>query len=220
MAERLPSTIVTQDRIPSAAFLKSMAHPLRLRILLMLDEAPQSPVRMAAALGEHLNVVAYHVKRLEKLGLIELASTRRRRGATEHLYRRGKHAEWTDEEWAAVSGEDRARLSAAGLQLMLEYAMRAAAAGGFDRADAHSSRWSLTLDEQGWSDLSAATREWISTALATEEASKARDGTTFTAGLAILLFETLPLSQPADEAAGTDRAQPARSTDSRPNSSA
>jgi DNA-binding transcriptional ArsR family regulator len=182
------------------ALLKSMAHPLRLRVLVLLDEAAQSPVRLAAQLGEDVNVVAYHVKRLEEFGLIELESTRKRRGATEHIYRLVERAEWTDEEWSGLSAEDRARLSVAGLQTLFEYATRAAVAGGFDRADAHSSRWSLALDEEGWSELATATREWVRAAAATEAASKARGGETFTAGLAILLFEARSPSEPA----GTD----------------
>jgi hypothetical protein len=41
----------------------------------------------------------------------------------------------------------------ASLEQVTGYVNKAAARGGFDRADAHLSRRAVTLDEQGWRDL-------------------------------------------------------------------
>ncbi|MEO1061230.1 MAG: helix-turn-helix domain-containing protein [Actinomycetota bacterium] len=61
--------------------------PLRRRLLALLDE-PAS----ATALARHLDLprqrVNYHLRQLEGAGLVELDSTRPRRGVVERLYRR------------------------------------------------------------------------------------------------------------------------------------
>jgi DNA-binding transcriptional ArsR family regulator len=69
--------------IDNPAYVKAIAHPLRLRILAMLGERPSSPARLAAVVGARTNVVAYHVKRLHELGLAELVDVRRGRGGIE-----------------------------------------------------------------------------------------------------------------------------------------
>ena len=63
-----------------------MSHPLRVRILAMLDERTASPVELAGWLGASLGTVAYHVRTLERIGLVELVSETRVRGAVEHHY--------------------------------------------------------------------------------------------------------------------------------------
>jgi DNA-binding transcriptional ArsR family regulator len=66
--------------IDEAAYLRAVAHPMRHRILAMLSEQESSPGRLAATLREKVNVVAYHVRRLHQLGLIDLVEVRRGRG--------------------------------------------------------------------------------------------------------------------------------------------
>jgi predicted ArsR family transcriptional regulator len=66
---------------------KALMHPMRVRILLILEEkGPHSPNQLSKILDESLNLVAYHVRVLEKYELIELVDTKQRRGATEHFY--------------------------------------------------------------------------------------------------------------------------------------
>jgi hypothetical protein len=62
-----------------------MSHPLRVRILAMLDERKASPNQLADWLGARLGTVAYHVRTLEQLGLIEVVDETRVRGAVEPL---------------------------------------------------------------------------------------------------------------------------------------
>jgi DNA-binding transcriptional ArsR family regulator len=71
-------------------------HPLKLRILALMAEPSASAggpggragARLVAQqpLGEPLGNVSYHVRQLEKAGLIELVATKQRRGALEHYY--------------------------------------------------------------------------------------------------------------------------------------
>jgi DNA-binding transcriptional ArsR family regulator len=78
--------------------------PLRRRILEQFDE-PQSAATLARRLGMPRQKLNYHLRGLEKAGLLELAETRRRRGCTERLLRRTARA------WV-VSPELLGRLSA------------------------------------------------------------------------------------------------------------
>ena len=73
--------------IDDPRYVKAMSHPLRVRILAMLDERKASPNQLAGWLGASLGTVAYHVRTLEQLGLIDLVDETRVRGAVEHHYR-------------------------------------------------------------------------------------------------------------------------------------
>lgn len=67
--------------------LKAVSHPVRARALSVLHQRVASPSELAAEQEAALSDVAYHVRVLRELGMIELVSTRQVRGATEHFYR-------------------------------------------------------------------------------------------------------------------------------------
>ena len=67
--------------------ITALGHPLRARILSVLDAEEASPKELATRLGEKLGNVSYHVRILVRLGLIELVRETPRRGAVEHHYR-------------------------------------------------------------------------------------------------------------------------------------
>jgi DNA-binding transcriptional ArsR family regulator len=69
-----------------------LAHPLRAQILERLEDHTASPTELADELAAPLGNVSYHVRILADAGLIELARTTRRRGATEHHYRTAAQA--------------------------------------------------------------------------------------------------------------------------------
>ena len=110
-----------------------MSHPLRVRILAMLDERTASPVELAGWLGASLGTVAYHVRTLEHdIGLVELVHETRVRGAVEHHYRSCGRPQVSDEAWAAALViAKQAAVSASLLQTIDAYARAASAAGGF-----------------------------------------------------------------------------------------
>jgi predicted transcriptional regulator len=53
----------------------------------MLDERTASAVELAGWLGASLSTVAYHVRTLERTGLVELVHETRVRGAIKHHYK-------------------------------------------------------------------------------------------------------------------------------------
>ena len=178
-----------------AGYFRTLTHPLRLRVLAMLGERPSSPARLARTLGVRTNVVAYHVKRLHELGLAERVDVRRGRGGLEHFYSVPRPATLADEAWGALTPEERTAVLQTVLAQIGRYLSRAAAAGGFNRPEAHISRTPLRVDEQGWNELAEIARDCVRAADAVERGVAARGvEELFDAGLVLLLFEANPFS--------------------------
>ncbi len=66
--------------------VRAALSPLRRTLLQRLRE-PASATRLAAALGLPRQRVNYHLRELERAGLVELVEERRRRGCTERVFR-------------------------------------------------------------------------------------------------------------------------------------
>ena len=160
--------------IADPRWVRAIAHPLRIRLLAMLDEQAASPVVLAGKLDMPLGTVSYHVRTLCQLGLLDLVSTRQRRGATEHYYRARAHPRFTDAAWEQLGAVTKQRMISAVLNQIHEYASRSAAAGGFDVADAHFTRTPLKLDPKGWTELAEATKDWLRKTARIEKDAAAR----------------------------------------------
>jgi DNA-binding transcriptional ArsR family regulator len=176
--------------------VKGLAHPLRVHILRVLQNRVASPSEMAEEIDAPLGNVSYHVRFLARVGLIELAGTKPRRGAVEHYYRAVGRVRITDEAWAQVPQVVKNALISSTLDEVGRYIQAAASVGGFDRDDANVSRRSIVLDEQGFSELAAAAKQLLDRAYEIENDSVKRmagtgDHTEFevTAGLVVMLFE-------------------------------
>jgi len=72
--------------IAEAGHAASVLHPLRLRILGELGEA-ESAAELARRLGVPRQLVNYHLRQLERDGLVETVGERRKRNCTERLVR-------------------------------------------------------------------------------------------------------------------------------------
>src|ERR1700709_496434 len=68
------------------ALLRAISHPLRHRLLGMLDGRTASPNMLARELGLPLGRVSYTIRLPSDLGAIELVRTEPRRGALERFY--------------------------------------------------------------------------------------------------------------------------------------
>ena len=182
--------------IEDPRYVKPLAHPLRIRLLALLGERNASPVQLAEHVDATLGTVAYHVRTLERLGLIEMVATHQRRGATEHVYAAREHPRFSDSAWSATSPMAKHVMIASILSQLGQYVTQSAAAGGFDRGDAHFTRTALKLDEEGWGEIAAATKTWLKQVSDIEARTKKRIQRTgeqvFDAGLVILFFEAVP----------------------------
>ena len=181
--------------IDDPRYVRALAHPLRIRILAMLEERPASPVQLAPQLGSTLGRVGHHVRVLRDLGLIELVETRRRRGAVEHIYKAKPVPGFSDDAWQQAGAAVRERVVAAVLAQIGDYVSGSAAAGGFGRADANLSRIPLRLDESGWQELAAAGRRFLAEVdeIHTRAGERGTDGQ-LDVGLVLLVFEALAFS--------------------------
>ena len=181
-------------------YVKALSHPLRVRILAILEERTASPVQLADMLDASLGVVSYHVRTLERFGLIKLVRTNPVRGAVEHHYRANARPTVSDESWGNAPPVAKQAFLSSYLQQVAAYTNAAAAAGGFDRADAHFSRTVAKLDAKGWAQLAKACEQLLEK-IDTIEAESAKriakdphaDGIV-DAGLVIMLFEAVRLA--------------------------
>lgn len=132
---------------------KAFAHPLRVQILIILNEKVASPNMLAQQLDQSLNLVAYHVRVLEKYDCIELVDTKQRRGATEHFYRATRRQFLTDTEWSSLPQSLRPGLSGAALKSAFDDIEEALDQETFDELkDRHLSRTPMVVDKKGWED--------------------------------------------------------------------
>lgn len=145
-----------------ARVVKALGHPTRVRILNVLrDRELASPVELSAELGVALGTVGYHVRRLEQLGFIELASRTQRRGAVEHHYRARQVLDEDVPEWNAAARPAAGR--GADAVAAARIAQTALASGGFDALLAHADRRVLALDARGRAELDRALTRWQAT---------------------------------------------------------
>jgi DNA-binding transcriptional ArsR family regulator len=189
------------DDVEDSRYAKALAHPLRVRILSMLKERDASPVQLSEHLDATLGTVAYHVRTLERLGLIEMVATHQRRGATEHVYAAREHPRLSSRAWAVTHPMTKHMMIASSLSQIGEVASQSAA-GGFDRPEAVLARDTLELDATGWSELAEATRRWREEAATIQRGSLQRlrgsGDASQRAGLVTSLFEAATLFAEGD----------------------
>lgn len=141
---------------------KAFAHPLRVQILIILNERVASPNMLSQELDQSLNLVAYHVRVLEKYDCIELVDTKQRRGATEHFYRATRRQFLSDSEWARMPESLRPGLSSAMLKSVFDDIEEAMSSGTLDEIeDRHLSRTPMVVDKQGWGETADLLRETL-----------------------------------------------------------
>jgi len=199
--------------IDDPRFVKAMSHPLRVRILAMLDERKASPNQLAGWLGASLGTVAYHVRTLEQLGLIELVDETRVRGAVEHHYKSRERPVVTADGWAQAPPIAKQAAVGSSLDVIADYARASAAAGGFDRQDAQLRRALVRLDAKGFTQLSKACDKLleqvdkIEASAAERIAKDPHADDVVEAGLGLMLFDAVRLSgtQETDSRKSTTR---------------
>jgi len=151
----------------SETICTALKHPLRVRILEVLNEGPRSPsqfVEEGLIPKEHfstyqqaLSLASYHFRELEKEGCLEIIESITRRGAVEHVYRGMARIFFDAGELEAMPKAARRKLSRISLQGLIARADRAVSAETFDsRPDRHLSWMPMQLDERGWDEVIAA----------------------------------------------------------------
>ena len=183
--------------IDDPRLVKGLAHPLRIHILRVLETRVASPSEIAEEIGAPLGNVSYHVRFLARVGLIELTSTKPRRGAVEHYYRAVGRVSVTDQAWAQVPEVVKNGMISATLDQAGRVIGAAAASGGFDRSDAVVTRREMLLDKQGFTELAAELNGLLERVKGIEQESAERrekapdhSDAELDAGLVMMLFES------------------------------
>jgi DNA-binding transcriptional ArsR family regulator len=193
-----PNTVTQITEIDDPRLVKALAHPLRINILRVLQSRVASPSDIATELSAPLGNVSYHVRVLERAGLLKLERTRQRRGAIEHYYRAVGPVQITDRAWAQMPDIVKDAMLSGTLDQAVQYVGAAVSMGGFDREDAHVSRRPMTLDEQGFADLAAAVKALLDRSYEIETESRRRlaasdhENGEVSSGLVMMLFEAPP----------------------------
>lgn len=141
-----------------------LGHPIRVRILEILNEGPKSPSQfveeglvpkeMYKSYQQALSLASYHFRELEKGGSLRIIDSIPRRGATEHVYEGVARVYFTDEEFEELPLEDRERLSRISFQGLIARTDCAMQAGTFDtRTDRHLTWMPFQVDERGWREM-------------------------------------------------------------------
>lgn len=172
--------------------LKALSHPVRARALTVLNQRVASPSELAAEQEEAVGYVAYHVRVLHELGMIELVKTRQVRGATQHFYRSTAQTYLDDDFWGKLSLDARTSISLASIGTLNNAVRKALETGTFDsRTDRHLSNITLDLDEQGWREANALLNSCLKDLMQIGAESEARDGqSTVRATFGLMGFET------------------------------
>jgi DNA-binding transcriptional ArsR family regulator len=133
---------------------KALSHPMRARILVILNERVASPNEIAETIDERLPNVSYHVRALLELGCIELVDTAQRRGAIEHYYRAVVRPFFSERDWKRLPRSGRQAISGTALEVIWEDVADAVNAGSFDaRPERYLVHSPMKLDEEGWAAM-------------------------------------------------------------------
>ena len=210
-----PITDVDDPRL-----VRALSHPLRVRIMGVLEQRTASPKELAQALDVGLENIAYHVRALRDFGLIELERSEQVRGAVAHHYRARARPRITARAWEQLPEISKRAMIGAALAQIGDIVSEAAAQGCFGRPESHVSRRPLALDEAGFEEASAVLVKALDELSAVERRAQARikKGATEVPTTAVALLFDTPQPAPAERAPGK-KARARRSGQAEPSSS-
>lgn len=175
--------------------VRALAHPLRVNILEILCDRVASPNALSEDLGAGLSHVAYHTRALNRCGALELVETAQRRGATEHFYKATPDAFLGSPAWRKVPRSVRGGVSGASLEILIDKAVTALAAGTIDEREDTTLTWMpLRVDRKGWDEVTRILDEAADRVLGAQTRSARRlakgKGEEISTVVAMLNFET------------------------------
>jgi DNA-binding transcriptional ArsR family regulator len=141
--------------IDDPRLVKALAHPIRVRILGILEHRTATPKELAAELGLPLENTSYHVRALKKFGFIKLERKRQVRGAVEHHYRAVARPRVSAKAWEQMPESLKQAMNAANISQLSELVNRGVAQGKFSRPESQLQRMPYTVDEEGFREASA-----------------------------------------------------------------
>ena len=185
--------------------MRALSHPLRIRIMGVLEQRTATPKELSQALGVRLENIAYHVRALRDFGLIELERSEQVRGAVAHHYRARARPRITARAWEQLPEISKRAIIGAALEHFGDIGAAVAAQGRFGRPESHVSRRPLVLDEDGFKEASSVISKALDELSAIERRAerRIRSGAPEVPTTAVaLLFDTPELSPAPPHDAG------------------
>ena len=144
-----------QDRIELGDELALViSNELTVKVLVYLVERAGGPAEIGKALGESTPKVSHHVKKLERLNMVELIEEKDVGGTIQHIYRAVVRPIVSTEDWAKLRVAERQRYSIWIVRMILADAAKAFNASVFDaRANRHLSRAPMVVDVEGLGEV-------------------------------------------------------------------
>jgi len=164
-----PITDVDDPRL-----VRALSHPLRVRIMGVLEQRTATPKELSQALGVGLENLAYHVRTLRDFGLIELERSEQVRGAIAHYYRARARPRITARAWEQLPEISKRAMVGAALEQIGDIVSEAAVQGCFARPESHVSRRPVVLDEEGFKEASSIVSAALDELKAVERRSQRR----------------------------------------------
>jgi DNA-binding transcriptional ArsR family regulator len=166
---------VTEKSGIDRRLIRIASDPVRLQALTLLNERSAGASELAAELEVSLSTAGRHLDAMHDAGLIEVVGEVLTKGAVEPRYRALIRALWDDEEWALFNEEEQKRLTGWIVDMVCADAREAIEKGTFvRRQDAHASRTTPMVDEQGWQELCRILDDALKAVFAVEAASAER----------------------------------------------
>jgi DNA-binding transcriptional ArsR family regulator len=181
-------------------WVKALAHPLRVQILMTLSEGEGSPNQVADTLGEKLSNVAYHMRTLAELDCVELVDTRPVRGAVEHFYKAKPIGFIGSTAWQELPPKIRGTAASDSLRSFIVKAVKAIEGEAFERREGSRITWlPLTVDEQGWTEVVAilTNAEGLLQKAAQRSARRLEAGAVIPIVIALAAFQSGPIGDEA-----------------------
>jgi hypothetical protein len=177
------------------------------KTLVYLVERAGSPKDVGLALGIPTPNASHHVKKLERLRIVELIEEKEVGGAIQHIYRAVVRPIMSTEKWEKLGLVERHRYSIWIVRMILADAAVSFDANLFDaHSNRHLSRMPMVVDEAGFNEVAEIQNRALNEMLAAEVASAERRVKSGDAGMnviaAMMCFE---LPEPSGGLASSHR---------------
>ncbi len=168
------ATKPTDEAALDVKLMKALGHPLRQRILQVLDrDVEASPKQIAETIDEPLANVGYHVRFLAKLDAIEQVRVEPGEKSMEHFYRAKVRPVLDEESWSRIPEHVRASLLGQTFQQIWQNSARGVSEGGGMDDLRTAAAWSaFRLTDDAFAELSRMVEDLMDKAKALEKGSE------------------------------------------------
>ncbi len=158
------------------------------KVLTVLAEREASPKVIGDILGLKTPTVSHHVKKLVRLGVVELIREEDVGGVMQHTYRAIIRPLVSTEEWDKLSVAERQRFSIWIVQLILADAAKSFQANIFDaRSNRHLSRTPIIADDQGLDEVASIQNKALKEVIETQAVIAGRMAREGTVGMNVMV---------------------------------